>query len=365
MGNDRRIDPEDITIAQAVDRYVQRLKRDKTDATVRTYRLDLRQFVQWCDRQDIHRPGELTGMDFELYEEERAATLAPTSLENQMGIVKRFMEFCGTIGAVDETLYEKVHVPRASIDEQSRDEKLSTGDATDLLRCFRNRKNGLFGTKWHAILEVAWHTGARLGGLRALDLDDYDDEAGVLEFRHRPKSDTPLKNKLGGERDVAILPTVANALDAYIEDNRYDSHDGHGRAPLFTTRSSTGRLSHNAVRSWIYQATQPCWHTDDPCPHQKRRSDCEWTKASKSSKCPSSRSPHAVRTGSITFHRDRGFDPKDTSERVNASLRTIEKHYDKSEHREKLEKRRRPQIGKLALDSGDNQAESEDGKNDA
>lgn len=327
------------------------MRRDKAESTVRTYRLDLRQFVQWCDAEGIEQVSELEKIDFELYQDDRAAEIEPTSLENQMGLLKRFVKFCEDIGALPEGFHESVHVPRATVEEQSRDEKLSTEDATELLLFFRDKSNDLFGSKWHAILEVIWHTGARIGGIRALDLEDFDSEFHVLEFRHRPRQGTPLKNKQDGERDVAILPVVAEALECYIEEHRIEQHDEEGRAPLFTTRSQQARPSTNTVRAWVYQATQPCWHTDEPCPHDKRREFCDWTSSAASSKCPSSRSPHAVRTGAITFHRDRGFDPNDTSERVNASLRTIEKHYDKAARREKMENRRRPQLEKLSLNN--------------
>lgn len=347
MSDDRK--PEDLSVRDAVGRYLRRMRRDRAESTVRTYRLDLRQFVLWCEDEGIDDVSELSGFDFELFEDDRAADLEATSLENQMGLLKRFIGFCEDIGAVEEDLHESVHVPRASPEEQSRDERLETDDATKLLFHFRDKANGLFGTKWHAILELIWHTGARIGGVRALDLEDYDSEFEVLEFRHRPRQGTPLKNQMGGERDVAILPEVADALDAYIENHRFDSHDREGRAPLFTTRSKQARPSPGAIRGWIYQATQPCWHTDDPCPHDKRRESCDWTSSESGSKCPSSRSPHAVRTGSITYHRDRGFDPQDTADRVNASLRTIEKHYDKAARREKMENRRRPQLDKLSL----------------
>lgn len=35
--------------------------------------------------------------------------------------------------------------------------------------------------------KVLWHTGCRLGGIIALDLEDYDREANFLEFRHRSR----------------------------------------------------------------------------------------------------------------------------------------------------------------------------------
>lgn len=346
----RRTPPEDLTVDEAVQQYLRRLRRDKTESSVRTYRLDLRQFQQWCRAEGIERVDELTGYDFELYQDKRAAELAPTSLEKQMLLLKRFISFCEDIEAVEQGLHEKVHIPRASPDERVREEKLETDDARRLLFHFRNRTNGLYGTKWHAILEVAWHTGARIGGLRALDLQDFDAKDRVLEFRHRPKTDTPLKNKLNGERDVGILPEVADAVQTYVGEHRHNHNDQYGRAPLFTARSKNGRCSTTTIRGWLYQATQPCWYHDDPCPHERARDSCEWTRASLGGSCPSSRSPHAIRTGSITFHRDRGFDADDVSRRVNASLRTIQRHYDLPGRRDELEERRRDQLDKLTLE---------------
>lgn len=343
--------PSDMAVPDAVDRYLARMRRDKTAATCRTYRLDLRQFTLWCDENDIESISDLSGWHFELYEGDRAADLAPKSLENQMRLLKRFIGFCEDIELVEAGLSDKIHVPVSSPDAESNDDMLAPKDAQTLLKHFRKSTDTEKGSKWHALLEVVWHTGARLGGIRALDLDDYDDEDLVLEFRHRPKTGTPLKNKLQGERDVGLLPKVSHVLDEYIATHRNEQRDEHGRTPLFTTRTKVGRPSHNAIRSWMYQATQPCWYNDDPCPHQRVREECDWTRSGQSSQCPSSKSPHAVRTGSITWHRDQGFAKADVAERVNASLRTIEKHYDKGSTRADLEKRRREQIEKLQLNN--------------
>jgi hypothetical protein len=58
---------------------------------------------------------------------------------------------------------------------------------------------------------------------------------------------------------------------------------------------------------------------------------------------------HAVRTGSITFQLNRGIDKKKVARRVNTSVQTIERHYNKATHREEIETRRRPQLDKLSL----------------
>ncbi|QLG27721.1 hypothetical protein HUG10_09220 [Halorarum halophilum] len=46
------------------------------------------------------------------------------------------------------------------------------------------------------------------------------------------------------------------------------------------------------------------------------------------SKCPSSRSPHKIRSGSITWQLNCGVPPEIVAERVNASVSTIKSHYD-------------------------------------
>lgn len=346
-------------VREAYEHYLQRLQRDRAEATVTTKQYNLIHFVRWCEDEGIEAPAELGGWDFERFQDFRGH-LAPTTLENEIGDVKRFVEFCEDVDLAPEGLHEKVSVPYAQAHEQSRDEKLDVEDAAALLAHFRDRSNGHFGTKWHAWLEVDWHTGARLGGIRALDLEHYDADELVLEFRHQPRTDTPLKNKFSGERDVGILPEVGEALDAYIDEHRIDGSDQYGRAPLFTCRSEDRRPAPTTFRSWCYQATQPCWYDDDPCPHQRVRADCEYTSQQHSSQCPSSTFPHAVRTGSISFHQDRGFPIEATAERVDDDIETIQKHYDKSSKRDAFERRRRKEVRKLEFDPEEYLSDSDD-----
>lgn len=58
------------------------------------------------------------------------------------------------------------------------------------------------------------------------------------------------------------------------------------------------------------------------------------------SKCPSSRSPHALRRGSITHHLREGTPEKVVSDRMNVSSDILERHYDRRSEREKMESRR-------------------------
>jgi integrase len=188
-----------------------------------------------------------------------------------------------------------------------------------------------------------------MGGIRALDLDHYDADARTLEFEHQPKTGTPLKNKTEGERLVGISEDVADALDVYIARERGDARDEHGRDPLFAT--AQGRASFPTLRAYSYLGTQPCLHVE--CPHGRRRSGCEYTERSHASKCPSSRSPHQVRTGSITWQLNQGLGIELVAKRVNSTPATIRRYYDVAGKHEEFEQRRREAERLLDIDTED------------
>lgn len=173
-------------------------------------------------------------------------------------------------------------------------------------------------------------------------------EEQYLQFIHRPDRGTPLKNGRDGERAVGLTEYVVDVLDAYIANQRHEKFDDNGDAPLFA--SEVGRASPNAVRAWMYLATQPCLHS--PCPHGNERKACEYVDYSKGSQCPSSRSPHQVRTGSITWQLNRGVPIEAVAERVNTSVRVLKRHYDQPTRIEELEERRREHVDRLGFSDG-------------
>ena len=336
--------PGDLTPREAWNRYIDRRRPESTEHTSRSYYYSLKLFVEWCEDEGVERVEEFTGWLFETYETKRSGRgIAPITLRQEMQTLKQFVEYLERIEAVEDGLSEKVHVPTVDPEDQSSDTKLSAEHAIGLLRHYRKTEPA---SRRHAALEVFWHTGCRLGALRGLDVRDYHSDEQFIEFHHRPETDTPLKNKLDGQRPVALPAGVASTLDRYLRSNNYwDKRDEHGRKPLFASRQ--GRPGHNTVRTWMYQATLPCQYAE--CPHDKDPDNCEWTKRNHSSKCPSSRSPHQIRTGSITWQLDNGIPPQVVSTRANVSVQTIEKHYDKATPRQRMERRRRRFIDKLHI----------------
>jgi len=329
-----RPDPADLSLREAAQRYLRQRRVDATDQSVDTWEYRLKLFVEWGEANRIESVGQLEPYDLVEYYELRSAEIAPATLEGEMWTLKMFMEFLDDLGAGDG-LADAVRIPDVDQEDRSSDEKLEPDRGLELLRHYRSDPSDR-GTRAHALIELLWMTGARQGGLRALDIRDVTlGDKPFVEFRHRPKTGTPLKNKLAGERAVAIPQESGEAIRRYIEHRRRDVHDDHGRQPLLA--SMKGRPTPNSVRNWTYQATQPCIRVD--CPHGKERETCEWTVQARSSKCPSSKSPHPVRTGSITWMLNMGWPIKDIAERVNADPKTIRQHYDKAD----LDERRRRQ----------------------
>jgi len=347
----QRTDPAEWEPAEAAHRYLRRRRADASEKSIDGWQYRLKLFTEWCESVGIQYVGDLKRYDLDEFYELRSAEIEPVTLEGEMYTLQTFVEFLEDLGAVEDGVSDAIRIPDLDPSERASDTKLATDDALALLRYYRNSDQR--GRRGHALLELAWLTGARQGGLRALDLRDVHlNETPWVDFRHRPDTSTPLKNKIGGERPVALPEEVADVLRIYQRKYRYDVRDDHGRQPFLAARN--GRPTENTIRNWCYMATQPCVHSE--CPHGKNRETCDWVDYTHSSKCPSSRSPHPVRTGAITWMLNRGWPPEDVAERVNASVQTIENHYDKadlSERRRRLrnrmEKRRRPLLDQLDI----------------
>jgi hypothetical protein len=106
--------------------------------------------------------------------------------------------------------------------------------------------------------------------------------------------------------------------------------------PLFGT--SQGRIYKTTLQRNIYTLTRPCHYLNE-CPHDRDFEDCEATSYNTASKCPSSVSPHAVRRGAITAHRNANVPKEVASDRMDVSPDVLDKHYDQATESERRERR--------------------------
>ncbi|QSG11308.1 XerD/XerC family integrase [Halapricum desulfuricans] len=353
---------EPIAPDEAVDMWLDHQRSTRADSTIQSYGYRLAPFVDWCEEEGIEDLAKLSSRDvFRFESDRRADDLTIATLNNQIGTLKQFLSFAARIEAVDDDLPQKIEVPTSEeFNAFVSEEKLSTSRAEqireDLDRYAR-------ASRRQAMFELLWHTGCRVGGLRSLDLADcyFDSEdlerlrhqpdvdAAVLDsveppflyFRHRPDAavPTPLKNHERSERPVALADDVAARVQEYIDVQRVDRPDGDDRRPLFTTESGEhGRVSTSSVRREVYIMTQPCRYGD--CPHNREPETCEATAHSYEARCPSSRSPHPIRSGAITRMRDNGWPPEAVGERVDATPETIRLHYDMPDQIRRMQSRR-------------------------
>lgn len=345
-GNSNSGGLEPLSPQQAVDMYLEARADElaKDTLSAQTYRLDA--FCQFCDEKGIENLNNLDGRDCYQYRiwrreghGEDRDEVKPATLRGQLSTLRAFLRFAADINAVEDGLHDRVPLPTVTGSDNVSETTLSPDRALSILEYLGQYE---YASRNHIIVLLAWHTGCRLGGLRALDLRDLDlngehpaVRGPAVRFKHRPPA-TPLKNGEDGTRWNRIGNSVANALEAYIDGPREDVRDDDGRQPLLTT--SHGRVSKTTVRNTLYRVTRPCWR-GEPCPHDRDPADCEATRLDKASQCPSARSPHDVRSGRVTYYRRNDVPRRIVRDRLNASEDILDEHYDRRSAREKAQQR--------------------------
>ncbi|WEL27341.1 tyrosine-type recombinase/integrase [Haloferax volcanii] len=298
----------------AKNRYLNDKKPGVTKKTLKNYRTTTRQFCNWLDEQGITNLNDLDSEVIQRYKEHRLSNVKVITARQDMMTIKQYIQFCEHIQAVPRGMAEMVRIPSTSESDEICDDLLTRDEAVELLEYLRKYQ---YATNRHVTLLILWKTGMRLSGLRALDLNDFDEGRPALEIRHRPTSGTPLKNGEKGERDVLITPEAAEVIRDYIDMNRKNVVDEHGREPLLTSQS--GCVVETTIQRYVYTATRPCYYNGGECPFDRDPDTCEAMSWNASSKCPGSVSPHTLRRGDVTAARNAG-QPKDvTGERGNMS----------------------------------------------
>lgn len=328
MGNLEPISPR-----EAVNLYLDHRKPEVSEKTLQNQRYRLKNFVEWAEEVGLDNLNTLSGRHIHEYRTHRSQRVKKVTLVNGLRTLQKFLEFAATIDAVEEGMRERVLIPNISAEEEASDVELDEDRASEILSYLEKFR---YASREHVIIALLWHAGIRLGTLRAIDVDDYDSVAQCIDVRHRPETDTPLKNGLAAERSIAVSAHYCEVIDDFIEHLRIKTTDDYGREPLIT--SNHGRLSTGAIRTTVYRLTQPC--VVQECPDDKEPSTCEYREYNRVSECPSSVSPHAIRRGSITAHLRRGAPQRVVEGRANVSDEILEQHYDERTDREKMEARR-------------------------
>ena len=340
---------EPIEPERAVELYLDDRRRDCEEATVKGHRLRLGFFVDWCEGRGIDNLNDLTARDLHEFQVWRREDLNVVSERTQMSTLRVFVQWCETIDAVTDGLFTKIKVPTVPTGQGARDTVLHVDRAEEILGHLAKYE---YATVEHVCWLVLTETGMRMGGVHALDVDDYrpDADPPYLDIVHRPETDTPIKNGVSGERPVAISTEVCEVIDDYLRLQRPDVTDDHGREPLLAT--AQGRAAKSTIRKYVYRWSRPC-EVSGECPHDRDVSECEAVvDDDQVAKCPSSVTPHPIRRGYITHLLKSGAPVEVVSDRCNVTPSIIDEHYDVRSAEDKMRQRRQV-LDELCGDSSD------------
>lgn len=320
-------DLEPIDPRTARELFIDHKEGGVANSTLQNYRYHLKPFVEWCDQEEVDNLNELNGRDVQQYRlwRKKTSDLNRITMKNHMSTMRVFLKWCASVEGVPSELYDKILIPRVPPEERQRDETLEAEDAEEILGYLQRYR---YASIEHVLLVLLWETGMRMGGARALDIDDVLLDRRMLRLVHRPETETPLKNGERGERLVAISSEFVKILEDHIRDRRIDVTDEYNRAPLLTTEQ--GRMARGTLRRIVYKTTAPCFR-NEPC------RDCT---DEAGGKCGEAVSPHSIRRGSITNFLSNDVPVEVVSDRMNVGQKVLDQHYDKRSEEVKVEQRR-------------------------
>ncbi|WP_435143851.1 tyrosine-type recombinase/integrase [Halobaculum sp. P14] len=341
--------PDEVSPREAADRWLSKRGVDCSDTTIATYWYRIKKIVDFCEERDIDRLSELTPWALDEFDSEmRGRGPEKVTLSKEYRTMNKWLEWAENIGIARESISEVLDPPETTKEEEVNRDRLEPAIAKSTIRAFRSQPVGADrATLPHTILELLWWTGARMGAIRGIDRSDIDLEEGTIEFYHRPETETPIKPAHNPERKIGIPDHVVDVIQDYVDEVRYDVFDDHQRRPLLTTQN--GRISSSTFRRYSYVASLPCQSL--PCPHDKDPSRCDWAQRRGASKCPSSRGPHAIRTGAISNLLNSGWTLDDVADRVNTGQKRLLDHYDFPTMDEQYRERRADLVDLLSLDN--------------
>jgi len=322
---------------EAVQRFLDHKEGEYSAESHREVGYSLKRFLEWCDHAGVENMNDVTGRSVSDFADWRGENVKPATVKTDIDRVRVFLRYCEGINAVEDDTADRIISPQLADEDEVRQVRVEVEEAEAILEHLAKFEYASFR---HALFLTLWHTEMRMGSAHALDVDDFkEDRLGpYLDLRHRPKTGTPLKNKLEGEREIALSDEVSEVLNDFIKYHRPNVTDEYGREPLFAT--GTTRAGKTTIQRNVYAATRSCYYIGE-CPFGEDPKTCEANGYNTASKCPGSKSPHAVRRGSIQKALDNGANKEYVADRANVSVSVLDKHYDTQDKSEQRKRRRR------------------------
>jgi len=164
---------EPIDAETALELYLADKENELSEASLKGHKYRLGHFVRWCDEKEIENLNTLTGRQLHRYRLWRRedGDLNKVSEKTQMDTLRVFIRWLESIDGVEQDLSQKVLSPSITPDENSRDVMLDSDSASKVLAHLEKYE---YASIQHVAIALMWHTMMRVGGVHALDVDDYD-----------------------------------------------------------------------------------------------------------------------------------------------------------------------------------------------
>lgn len=332
-------DPSEVVPLRKARRdFLQYKQQTQKESTARAYNYPTKSFIQFCEQHGIKVTGDVSKRTVATWTDKRREEVKQITVHNNAKHLRVFLKWMGNRELVEWGLHEKMEIPNLSEDDDVNEDVLRVDHAEGVLEYLDTYH---YASTYHTLFYLMWHTGCRISGAIALDVDDFNPSAhqdNTLTIRNRKSEGSALKNGNGGERDVTISDGLSDVISDYLASRRTEKEDQYGREPLFTVPS--GRLYRQRAYKNVVALTRPCV-SGGSCPHNREIETCEAAQDKEQApSCPSSLSLHPVRKGSITNHINEGWPKEALSERVDVSVDVLEKHYDFRTNEQKRQNRR-------------------------
>lgn len=234
-------------------------ERDLSVHSVRAYLVDLANLAEHSTRQGITDPADVTIRSLRSWlATQQTVGRARTTLARRATAARVFTAWLARTGRADTDPGSLLASPKAHRDLP---EALSLAEVRDLLDATTAAlaDDGAAGLRDLAILELLYATGARVGELVALDLDDVDRTRRVVRVFGKGRK----------ERMVPFGAPAGDAIDLWVERGRPElAVDGSGAALFLGVRGA--RIDQRAVRRVVHERLAAVDGAPDLGPHGLR-----------------------------------------------------------------------------------------------
>jgi len=192
-----------LDLIHAYENYLTKVKKASANTTA-SYTRDIRQYADWLrsvkveivDAQQVNIEGYLSYL--------KRSGRSGATLSRTLAGLRNFYAYLVSSGFVEKTPVVNIQVDRG----EKKLPQVLTGREIELLLaqpvCVDAK-----GFRDKAMLELLYATGMRVTELIDLDLDDYNQDLGLIKCHGTKKT-----------RAIPLYPTAVRALNAYIRDYR-------------------------------------------------------------------------------------------------------------------------------------------------